>query len=233
MWVPGKFLAIDEQTIGFQGTSGMKLRISYKREGDGFQCDAVCDRGYTFSFWFRHGDPPKLPEKYKQFDLSPLHSRVVWLAERLPNRWTRLYMDNLFNSEKLFSALNLAECLAHGVVRTHGRGFPEGIIQREEKNLRAAQAKRGTTMTTHLTNSTKCPDLLAVSLYDTKPVHLLSTTAKEVRWIVKQREVWSAEVQKKDMMKYLRLNLIEEYNSHMNSTDIADQLRATIGRTVG
>ncbi len=48
MWVLGKFLAIDEQTIGFQGTSGMKLRISYKCEGDGFQCDAVCDRGYTF-----------------------------------------------------------------------------------------------------------------------------------------------------------------------------------------
>ena len=80
-------------------------------------------------------------------------------------------------------------------------------------------------MAAHLTNSTKCPDLLAVSLYDTKPVHLLSTTAKEVRWIVKQREVWSAEVQKKEMMKYLCLNIIEEYNSHMNSTDIADQLR--------
>ena len=72
-----------------------------------------------------------------------------------------------------------------------------------------------------------------MSLYDTKPVHLLSTTAKEVRWIVKQREVWSTEAQKKAMMKYLCLNLIEEYNSHMNSTDIADQLRATIGRTVG
>jgi hypothetical protein len=122
-------------------------------------------------------------------------------------------MDNLFNSEKLFSALNLAECLAHGVVRTHGRGFPEGIIQREEKNLRAAQAKRGTTKAAHLTDSTKCPDLLAVSLYDTKRVHLLSTTAKEVRWIMKQREVWSAEVQKKEMMKYLCLNIIEEYNS--------------------
>jgi hypothetical protein len=80
-------------------------------------------------------------------------------------------------------------------------------------------------MAAHLTNSTTCPDLLAVSLYDTKPVHLLSRTAKEVRWIVKQREVWSAEVQKKEMMKYLCLNIIEEYNSHMNSTDIADKLR--------
>ena len=43
MWVPGKWVAIDEQTLGFQGASGMKLWISYKREGDGFQCDAICD----------------------------------------------------------------------------------------------------------------------------------------------------------------------------------------------
>ena len=50
MWIPGKWVAINEQTIGFQGALSMKLRISYKREGDGFQCDAVCDRGYTFSF---------------------------------------------------------------------------------------------------------------------------------------------------------------------------------------
>jgi len=55
MWAPGIFVAIDEQTIGFQGQSGMKLRISYKREGDGFQCDAVCDSGYTFSFIFATG----------------------------------------------------------------------------------------------------------------------------------------------------------------------------------
>jgi hypothetical protein len=29
-WIPGKWVAIDEQTIGFKGQSGMKLRISYK-----------------------------------------------------------------------------------------------------------------------------------------------------------------------------------------------------------
>ena len=71
MWVPGKWVAIDEQTIGFQGASGMKLRISYKREGDGFQCDAVCDGGYTYSFYFRHGPPPNVGEQYKHLELSP------------------------------------------------------------------------------------------------------------------------------------------------------------------
>ena len=225
MWIPGKFLAIDEQTIGFQGVSGLKLRISYKREGDGFQCDAVCDGGYTFSFWFRHGPAPDVGPKYKHLALAPLACRVVWLAERLPNRWTRLYMDNLYNSEKLFSALFIAESLAHGVVRTYARGFPSDILQKEEKNKDRAEKLRGTTMAARLINSDACPDLLAISLYDTKPVHLLSTTASEVRWMVKHRKVWSTAVQKMAMMKYLRLNVIEEYNNNMNSTDIADQLR--------
>jgi hypothetical protein len=70
MWVPGKWVAINEQTLGFQGTSGMKLRISYKREGDGFQCDAICDGGYTYSFHFRHGPPPNVGEQYKHLKLS-------------------------------------------------------------------------------------------------------------------------------------------------------------------
>ena len=90
-------------------------------------------------------------------------------------------MDNLFNSEKLFTALHIAESLAHGVARTSGRGVPPSIIQREEKNRDRVEKLRGTTMAARLINSDACPDLLAVSLYDTKPVHLLSTTASEVR----------------------------------------------------
>jgi hypothetical protein len=72
MWVPGKWVTIDEQTLGLQGASGMKLRILYKHEGDGFQCDAVCDGGYTYySFYFRHGPPPNVGEQYKHLELSP------------------------------------------------------------------------------------------------------------------------------------------------------------------
>jgi hypothetical protein len=38
-------------------------------------------------------------------------------------------MDNLFNLQKLFSALYIAQALAHGVARTNGRGIPPSIIQ--------------------------------------------------------------------------------------------------------
>ena len=51
-WRLGHDISGDEQTIGFQGCHADKLRITYKAEGDGFQCDAICDAGYTWTFFF-------------------------------------------------------------------------------------------------------------------------------------------------------------------------------------
>jgi hypothetical protein len=224
-WITGKWVAIDEQTIGFKGRSGMKLRISYKREGDGFQCDALCDKGYTFSFFFRHGNAPKIGREYANLSLSDTAKRVIWLADRLPNQWTRVYMDNLFNSQKLFSALYLAKCLGHGVTRAHGRGIPDHIKQAVEMNAKKAEALKGTTTAARLINSTDSPDLLAICVYDNKPVHLLSMVAESVEWIAKKRNVYHRESRKMRMMSYLRLNVIDDYNNNMNNVDIADQLR--------
>ena len=119
--MPGKWVAIDEQTIGFKGAHGLSLRITYKREGDGYQCDAVCDQGYTFSFRFRHGDAPKLPERFNDLKLSSKGRRVVYLMLQLPNLWTNVFMDNLFNSRKLFTAAYRAKALCHAVVQPSNR----------------------------------------------------------------------------------------------------------------
>lgn len=69
-WITGKWVSINEQMIGFKGQHGLALHITYKREGDEYQCDAVCAEGYTFSFYFRHDDAPELQE-LKHMDLSP------------------------------------------------------------------------------------------------------------------------------------------------------------------
>jgi len=130
-------------------------------------------------------------EQYKDLELSPTARRVVWLASRLSNRWTRIYMDNLFNLKKLYEALYRMEALAHGVALTNGRCIPPSIIQKEERNINWAKQLHGTTMAAKLLHYAACPDLLAVSVYDTKPVHILSIVAKCVKWIVKEREVWS------------------------------------------
>ncbi len=107
----------------------------------------------------------------------------------------------------------------------NGRGVPAGIIQKEEKNKDLTEKLCGTTKAARLDNLPGCPGMLAVSTYDIKPVHVLSTAAESVEWIAKERKVWDANENKKRLIKFLRLNVIEDYNNNMNSMDIADQLR--------
>jgi len=68
--VLGKGLALDEETIVCKGRHPDILRITYKKEGGGFQCDALCSDGYTFSFYF-HNQPA--PKRFIDKGMSSLH----------------------------------------------------------------------------------------------------------------------------------------------------------------
>jgi Transposase IS4 len=92
-WKLGRNISVDEQTIGFQGHNKNKLRITYKAEGDGFQCDALCQEGFTYQFYCRSQPAPK---KYLGNDLSPLHARVMYLFDSLKENYHRCGMDNLY-----------------------------------------------------------------------------------------------------------------------------------------
>ncbi len=141
--------------------------------------------------------------------------------------WSIIYIDNLFNSRKLFTALYLAKALAHGVVRTTVRGLPPSVRQLKEKNVKEAQKVRGCTAAARLVNLSDCPDLFAISVYDTKPVHMLSAVEESMYWVLKTRKVWSAVHREICEIGFLRLNFIDNYNNNMNSTDITDQLRGS------
>ena len=99
------------------------------------------------------------------------------------------------------------------------------MIQKEEKSKEAANQNRGTRKAAIVKDSTECRDLIVCSVYDTKPVHMMSTVAEMVEWIEKKRSVCSAEAGTKVSISYLRLNLIDDYNNNMNNIDLADQLR--------
>ena len=58
VWRLGRDISGDEQMLGFQGRHADKLHITYKAEGDSFQCDAICDTGYTWMFYFRNQPAP-------------------------------------------------------------------------------------------------------------------------------------------------------------------------------
>jgi hypothetical protein len=134
-------------------------------------------------------------------------------------------MDNLFNSRKLFTALFLAKCLAHGVVRMSSRGLPPLVRQLEEKNVKEAMKLRGRTAAARLLNSADCPDLFACLVYDTKPVHMLSTVKESMYWVAKKWKFWSAVHREIREMGHLCLNFIDDYNNNMNKANIVDQLQ--------
>ena len=220
----GETIAIDEQTVGFQGRHSDKLRISYKAEGDGFQCDVICQEGYTYQVYFRN-EPP--PAEYISKGVSPLHARCLWLFDSLKELYHRCFADNLYLSAKFAKA-----CLNHqkkvliaGVTRKSGRGLPQHVLQEEAKNKTAQMAVRGTVKAAVLVGDRLCPDLLAISVYDTKPVHFLSMVSDSIKWVEKDRSVYDPAQEKNRAFKFLRLNVNNDYNNDMGHVDVADQLR--------
>ena len=75
-----------------------------------------------------------------------------------------------------------------------------------------------------LRGDTQCPGLVAVSVYDTKPVHFLSMACDSIKWVVKNRTVYDKATQGTKKIEFLRLNVNNDYNYGMGHVDLADQL---------
>ena len=106
-------LSLDEMTMGFQGRCVYQIH-GETREGDGFQCDCLCESGYCFTFWFRCDLPPRpVPSQS-----SPRDDRCAWLLERLPGMWYRVWMDNLFTSWKFGEICAQRSYLSAGTCQT-------------------------------------------------------------------------------------------------------------------
>jgi hypothetical protein len=67
--------------------------------------------------------------------------------------------------------------------------------------------------------------VVAISVYDTKPVNFLSTCAKHLRWIEKGKKVYDPSEGHSIMMHFLWPEIIDDYNTQMNGVDIAGHLR--------
>lgn len=78
IWLLALSISINEMTMQFQGQHANKRRITYKNEGDGFQCDALCQEGFTYQIFMRNNPAPK---KYLKLGLSLLHSQVMALFD--------------------------------------------------------------------------------------------------------------------------------------------------------
>jgi len=96
-----------------------------------------------------------------------------------------------------------------------------------KKNYKQQKKVRGTTKAAVLTGDPEAPDLVAFSVFDTKPVHFLSMACTGLKWIEKRKKVFDRESNKNVSMAFLRCEVTDTYNNGMNGVDIADQLRGT------
>ena len=174
-------LSLDEQSMGFHGRSSNKMRIKFKKVGDGFQADCICSDGYTFSFYFRYQPPPK---KYVEQGISPLHSRCLFLMDQLAEKRHCIFMDNLYMSAyfALLCQQSTNNVKIHGVTRLDKKGIPSCVLQDVVQNKELASKVKGTVKVAVLHGEDRCRDLLAISYYDSKPVYFISNVMKKVRF---------------------------------------------------
>ena len=81
----------------------------------------------------------------------------------------------------------------HGVTRKGMRGIPGCVVQEEQKSGKKQLEVRGTTKAAILKGDPKFPDLIATSVYDTKPVHYLRMSSEELKWVVCEKDVYNVE----------------------------------------
>ena len=226
VWLLGRAFSIDEMTMGFKGKHQDKRRITYKAEGDGFQADALCQEGFCFQVHMRN-DPA--PRKYLKQGLSPLHSRVMYLFDSLKDDHHHCAMDNLYNSAAFCRAAvnHPRRVLCHGVARKGNRGIPK-MVQQDLVESRIGQlAVRGTVKAAVVEGDDKIKDLIASSVYDTKPVHYLSMVCEAIKWIIMKKDVFNVDTDTVEELQFLRMAHIDTYNNEMGQVDIADQLRGS------
>ena len=131
-----------------------------------------------------------------EFKCSPLHARVIGLIHQLPDKYYTLGMDNLYMSAKLCCLAYIVEqkVMVHGVTRMSLRGIPPVIKQKEVSKKTELEEVRHTVKVAVLRGDEVCKDLVSLSVYNTKPVYLMSNQCTGVRWVEKVRKVWNVDM---------------------------------------
>ena len=86
---------------------------------------------------------------------------------------------------------------------------------------------RGTVKAAVLEGGPECPNLVASSVYDAKPVHYLSMVSEEIKWVEIVKDCYNVDSGEVEQLKFLRLGHINKYNKEMGSVDPVDQLRGS------
>ena len=144
------------------------------------------------------------PKKYLKEGIYLLHSRTMALFDSLKDDHHQVGMDNLYKSAAFCRSAYHHDCklLCHGVACKAGRFIPKCLIQDEEKNPVVEWAARGTVKADVLEGDPGCPNLIASSVYGTKPVHYLSMVSESVQWLEKGKMMHNIDTGKVEALKF-------------------------------
>ena len=93
----------------------------------------------------------------------------------------------------------------HGVTRKGMRGITGCVVQEEKKSRKKQLEVRETTKSAILKGDPKCPDLIATSVYNTKPVHYLIMSNEELKWVVCEKDVYNVDTGANETLQFLRM----------------------------
>ena len=68
------------------------------------------------------------------------------------------------------------------------------------------------------------PSIVAVPVYDTKPINFLLMCCNTIKWVQKTRQVYEPKTQMVRDAHFLRLYVNGSYNYNMNLVDLSDKL---------
>ena len=153
------------------------------------------------------------PNKYIKQGLSPLYSRVMALFDAVKDSYHHCTIDHLYNSAEFCRAAfnHTRKIISQEVTRKGMCGIPPSVLQVEQKSRKYQIKVRGTFKAALLAGYTACPNLVACSIYDTKPVHYLSMVCDTLKWVVIDKPCFNVETGMVETLRFLRINTIIQW----------------------
>ena len=236
LYLPSTNVAVDEMMVNITGRSTHTIRLPGKPIPVGYKVLAICDSGYILNWLFTSRvDSIACLEKHP--NLAPTGSAVLQLCRTLnPAKRHIVYMDNAFSTVPLFCELQKISIGAVGTTRINSAELPDML---KDKTMTAWNSLTGCVATTSKASGREFlsgKDVLCLRWEDNNIVRLLTTVHYWNEYTLSERRKprttsTNAALARKVFGNQERKTLpipkvVNDYNHHMNSVDLADQRRA-------
>ncbi|KFA55407.1 hypothetical protein S40293_10318 [Stachybotrys chartarum IBT 40293] len=218
LYIPGTNIAVDEKIVAFIGKSRLTLTITTKPTPTGFKVWVIAQQGY-----FLGGT--------KRLALNPTQSVVPFLIHKLPDASYHVFLDNLFSSPRLFTALREEGHGATGTARVNCGIFKQLVEAKIHDNK--GQCWQWNELRAYATVDNKVNQ---IGWKDNALVLLLSMvfTSKEFEHYIQHRPTSKGPTAKpvreafgsKAVKEMSIPSVTVAYNHNMGAVDIGDQLQA-------